>query len=856
MARARSACLALVALLAPTIAGAERLPVEVRARLSAEAPQIEGTVTWHWPAGERPERMQVLFRFGHRFTAAPAWNELSRHFLLAGGTFRPGDTEILEARAGERELVLHRVTGGGLPEGSLAALDLGADPPTDGETGVTVRFRTTLPNLRDVFGAAEGVWLAIDGWHPVMLSDWEAAVRAPARYELELPEEGEVLAGGAVREGAGAPVTIDAPDGRLPLAWSREPFGETRLRVGERPVAVFSASEPEWKHRISRHPQAREALLDALGRILERASGANGVTVLRAPLRWLPATATPGLVVVPDRLFGIHPLLRLLHERELAYAVFLHEELRRAAGRGDPRWVAEGLAWRRAQAFYEERLRAGRDVRDWIRLFDLFAIVDRFETAPRVPWVRTFFPTLPSDDPLGLRPESVAGDRPPGRVLFAKLEARLGAGAFGRVLERTDRGEPFVEGLRTEGGAEIEAFTAAWLRPAPRWNYALEQVTRNPDGENGAAFLLRREGRDRRPDAVEIELETAAGPERFFLDVDHAETPVRFRTRAPVEAVRLDPDRRGIQTRLDDDRVPGSFHFLLDSADVEVSSTEFGFSTLLVARRRYDYRKDLAAAPFVTNRSLGVNVGAQLHGGAPIDDNLFRHNLFGFFSFQELDADFRGEDDRLPRTSGSLTGFGLRYNRFDAFWFENPSDATHVRLFADVFDSSLGGDYDYLQAGGSLSAAFSLRPDTVLALEVVNGFDVETGGAGIPNQGLFSLGGFRSIRGIGAEERLAENLFVVRAELRRLLPVRLDLDFEEMLVARRLQLRTYLDAGRVDDHRSRVYDPEGFAVGAGVGLNLFYEFLGFFPSSFYVDVATRVDRDPGAEILFGARQPF
>jgi hemolysin activation/secretion protein len=121
---------------------------------------------------------------------------------------------------------------------------------------------------------------------------------------------------------------------------------------------------------------------------------------------------------------------------------------------------------------------------------------------------------------------------------------------------------------------------------------------------------------------------------------------------------------------------------------------------------------------------------------------------------------------------------------------------------------------------------------------------------------LFSLGGFRSIRGIGAEERLAENLFVVRAELRRLLAPRLNLNFEDFLIARRLQLRVYVDAGRVDDRRSRIYDPEGFAVGAGTGINLFYDLLGFFPSTFYLDVATRVDRDPGPEILFGARQPF
>ena len=71
-----------------------------------------------------------------------------------------------------------------------------------------------------------------------------------------------------------------------------------------------------------------------------------------------------------------------------------------------------------------------------------------------------------------------------------------------------------------------------------------------------------------------------------------------------------------------------------------------------------------------------------------------------------------------------------------------------------------------------------------------------------------------------------------------------------------MQKWPYVDTGRVDDRRDRLYDPSGWAVGAGVGLGLFYDFLGFFPSSFYVDVAMRVDDYDSPQVLFGARQPF
>jgi hemolysin activation/secretion protein len=139
---------------------------------------------------------------------------------------------------------------------------------------------------------------------------------------------------------------------------------------------------------------------------------------------------------------------------------------------------------------------------------------------------------------------------------------------------------------------------------------------------------------------------------------------------------------------------------------------------------------------------------------------------------------------------------------------------------------------------------------------VLNGYSAATAGRPIPNQGLFSLGGFRSIRGIGAEDDLANDIFVVRAELRHLLPFRLDWNFEELLIARRLQLKAFVDAGRVENSSRRLYDPAGFAVGVGGGVNLFYDFMGFFPTTFYLDVATRADQGGGAQVLFGVGQPF
>ena len=75
----------------------------------------------------------------------------------------------------------------------------------------------------------------------------------------------------------------------------------------------------------------------------------------------------------------------------------------------------------------------------------------------------------------------------------------------------------------------------------------------------------------------------------------------------------------------------------------------------------------------------------------------------------KLDRGFRNRSAPGVRTGGRLAGFGFRYNYLDAYWFENPSDSHHVRVFADLFDRAAGGDHDYVQAGGSVAVTRALR---------------------------------------------------------------------------------------------------------------------------------------------------
>jgi outer membrane protein assembly factor BamA len=320
----------------------------------------------------------------------------------------------------------------------------------------------------------------------------------------------------------------------------------------------------------------------------------------------------------------------------------------------------------------------------------------------------------------------------------------------------------------------------------------------------------------------------------------------------------IDPERELIEDRRDDNAAPFAPQVVLDSAEVDVSSTEFGVSGLFVGRNRYDYRKDLGAVAFYSNRSVGFTFGPRWHGGTQIDATRYEHNAYLFYAFQALDSDF--SEDGGPETPGNLGSIGLRYDYTNVYAFDNPTNQRSVRLFADWFDSGLGGDYNYIDWGLMLTATHPLWSyRRIGAVQIVNGFTHAFSAQGVPNQGQYSLGGSRSIRGMGVEDELGRNILLMRAELRQDIFPELDWNMLDLLVVRRHQLRMFVDSGRVEDSAGRIYDISGFAVGVGVGVGVVYDFLGFFPALAYFEVATRVDRGDkldDVQFLFGSRQAF
>ena len=210
---------------------------------------------------------------------------------------------------------------------------------------------------------------------------------------------------------------------------------------------------------------------------------------------------------------------------------------------------------------------------------------------------------------------------------------------------------------------------------------------------------------------------------------------------------------------------------MLDSADVEVSSTEFG-DLRAGGRRalRYDYRKDIAVAGFYTNRGIGFTLGGRLHWGEPIDATRFRNNLYGFYTFagarRRLPATMRNPK-RAHRRPARRHRRALRLLQ-RVLGRGDPTGQRQLRLYVDWYDKNLGSDYGYLDWGYIASATLPLgSPRTVVAADSRQRLQRAVQQPGARTRA--STASAANARSAASAPRieLARNIFVLRTELRR-----------------------------------------------------------------------------------------
>ncbi len=880
--RLRHACAALLLVAAGTPARAAHAAFHpryrVRASLHDRAPQVDGTVEVTFTNdSSRPLDEAVIFLFPNRFAQPDdAVDDTNRQFVYPKLDFDPGSMQILDAEDAGTPAQVLPTSAAGVPDGTLARIPIAPLAP-GASRRLTLRFRTVVPERFGSFGRFDGQITLVGGWHPYLAAlgddgEWQVQTPPPlADFDVELSSDTplEVVLNGRWMPAGPEPADAAVASVHYLSLIAAPRFLRSEIDAGGTRVVYYERPRP-WSVRINVDPDLRRLLLEtAREALLERPAETPAppaeVDIVQAPLRLNLTAPGEGAVVVSDRLLEVSSLLRPFHDLQLAQAIYaelLRPILAPREPSGDYWWVSEGLSRDLADRFFERARPGTRSVRDWIGLFDVFAIVDRFESAPKIPFVDAFFQRARSDDPLHARVSTFNTDLPPGRVILGKLRQVIGDGAFDALMAQCIRTEMPFRRCASERRDVAWVFDQ-WAQPYPSIDYRFGEVELNQpsDGAFRHTVTVRRDASRPIVEPVTVRLRGIGGHQvdvrwdgRGDSGQVSVETPGRM-----CQAV-IDPERLLIEDRRDDDARPPTPQVVLDTAEVEVSSTEFGISGLLVGRARYDYRKDLAAAGFFTNRGLGFTAGGRLHWGEPIDPTSYRHNVYGFYGFEGLDSGFDDKSRPGRHTSGRLAWLGLRYEYTNQLSFENPTAERQLRLFADWYDRSLGSDFDYADWGFSAVATqplWSYR--SIGAVQVLNGFSQPIGSSLVPNQGLFSLGGSRSIRGIGAEEQLGRNIFLVRTELRQDIFPELDFNFLDLLVLRRHQLRLFADSGRVDDSAGRVYDVGRWALGVGVGLAAVYDFMGFFPSIAYVEVATRLDQPDQAgnvQFLFGTRQSF
>ncbi|MGD0948103.1 MAG: BamA/TamA family outer membrane protein [Candidatus Binatia bacterium] len=861
-----------------TNARSEAPRYRLRASVSLVAPHVDGTVDVTF-TNTSPSTLHdaVFFLFPNRFsTPDPGINDFNRPFIYPEEDFDPGSMEVLEARDAGEPIAIQPWREPQLPDGTAVRLPIAPLPPGATRT-LTLRFQTRVPYRFGSFGRFDQQLTMNGGWYPYLaaldadgawrtdwpppLADFDVHLTVPPALEL-------VLNGRHFSRQPFVDVTVLAVH-YLSLVAAAELL-RAEIESGGTRIVLFRWPE-RYVSRISPEPPPTEILLDTVRDILARRPAGvpappDELVVVEAPLRLDLTAPGEGAVLVSDRALKVHWLLRPFHELQIAQSVYA--ELLRSVERGettaDYPWVREGLSRVLAWRFVNQARPGTRSVQDWIELFNIFAIVDRFESVPKVPFVEAFFERARVADPLHAEIRTFNSSLPPGRVIMEKLQQLVGEDTFNAIVQQCAGAvNPFRECVAATAGRDLKWFFDQWLQPYPALNYRFDAVDLDQPAPPGfrSTVSIRRESSRPVAEPVTVRLRSIGGR---YVDVrwngDGDVGQVSGDTSFHVCQAVIDPERKLMEDRRDDNYEPPEPQVVLDTAEVEISSTEFGISGLVVGRARYDYRKDLALAAFYTNRSIGFTAGARAHWGAPIDATTYHHNLYAFYGFQALDASF--EDKRRPafRTTGQLDSLGFRYDYTNLFSYDNPSHERNVRLYADWYDQALGSDFNYVDWGAHVTLTqplWSYR--TVAAAQVVNGFSEPLGSSLVPNQGLYSLGGSLSIRGIGAEEELGRNIFLIRSEIRQDIYPELDLNLLDLLVLRRTQLRVFADSGRVSNSAAKVYDVGGYAVGVGVGLAAVYEFMGFFPSVAYIEMATRVDdakKASDVQFLFGTRQAF
>jgi len=776
------------------------------------------------------------------------------------------------------------------PGGSARALLLPEPLQPGGTAVVELTFHTLVPHRLGPLSRARGVLTALGGWHPWFTAPTDQPLdrlppRADWRIRLRAPEDHLALVGG-FRASLGA-IRLDArewvdlvvrPASVKPLAvrggavWplSNAPKDEWEKSSEPDPPplpSVWVGNELAWLlERMDRWADVRADLPDP-----------GPIQMVVVPMRSEIALATPGIVAVSDRAFGVTPLnvIRAFHARGIARAYFARRLHSLSVGCEPPataRLVADALGARLADRFIEETFGSTADVATLLGPFDFIPNVDDFLRSPRAPFAHVYF--QPVADPIPVRDEPWTFNNPTqrGKLLFAKLEDRLGPDLFAELIERYLAGYacPLQRGAEELAGEDLDDFFAAWMGERPREDLRVRIVSteERADGSWRSEVEVRRVG-----DAPPERIETAAWEEdgdRHLLVWTPAEGEREKRfvvvADAPITRLQVDPRGRVAQTPAEPgelaalgDRVPSRIQVLLTGFSLTYSTadqTVFGDIDVLL-RSRETVRRRLGMGFSVRPARLQARTSLNFGFGPLVGAARYAWNWGVGLSADYLRPGFGGEDVVEGFAAGPSLGIS-----FD----DRPIAASPLRgtAFAAGFSLSAGANRGGESAVYSTVSAGALR---LFPLGPRSTFAVRLKGSVIlgdpPVQELIPLGGSDAgLRGFPLEAALSEQRYVASAEWRHPLVPDMDVDFG-LARLRQISGAAFVDAAYANELVQLVpgLPVRHLFADAGYGLRFEYDLLGVRPLTLAVDAAVPFNRGSAVDVApvvfsFRAGQSF
>ncbi|MEO2054448.1 MAG: BamA/TamA family outer membrane protein [Nitrospira sp.] len=756
--------------------------------------------------------------------------------------FNPGGLQVTSIRDDTGTILSHSLEKG---RDTLMRIELTKPIPSQGTGRFSVRFITSIPEKKGLFGYYRGLATLQGGWHPYLPAridgEWDLARALPGshfRVFLTVKEGLQIVA-------SDRPKLVGVEGSHLTYFMERETIPFFSLSIVKKTIrhdVHVSGVEIIYNTHLKNKSEA-EALVATLKEMVsffQEHIGEIPVTRLTLTDAYLfqdLAVAGSRLLYINEGFFKVFFLLKRFHEMSLAKELFLlfwrdklpHEET----------WVAEGLAHLDARQFIQHKYGKERRLEDWLRPLGFLPIIDQILYSKSLPLRKVYFPD--ADSPL--MEENLRFFKHPrleGANIFHRLGIFLGNETFARsVLNyrerlRSDPPPSFRKILlKASQKEEIGPYIDQWLTKKPRLDFSIEEIRRKKVQDKfETRILIKKHGEGIEP--LEIVLYEKDGDEiPLIWDGVGDSHEVFVTTSSRIKTVAIDPHKFSSDSNRLNNRSPPSWKILLNdfSVNYDFQTRFLSYRAGLLFRRAYDTKSWIQLFFLRSDTGTVSRIGyAKVVGkGQIISTGITNENR-------------KTAQGDLKEASADIINLGYEVNYPEIPLLEEniqrltgtyPTLSTRLlynqQFTGEAYDNSFFIEFD-------LRRIFSFSNHHEISTRVFLG---ESFGRLFKNNRFF-LGGNTKMRGYTAMAFEGENMALFSVEYRFPLLRETDLQVFGLATQRTLQIALFSDVGMVTDSRN-LFQASQYKTDMGAGLRFFVDIFGIYPTMVRFDVAVPID---------------